>query len=97
MRVSSPPPAQHIQYPPTLPPLRPQVRVIASTRTPVLLRGFTISGSSLFPVLFAPYFAAVAADSPSGLPWSAYLLSLLFAVTNTALVNIQARRRFSSI
>lgn len=65
------------------------MRVIASTRTPVLLRGFTVVGSSLFPIMFAPYFAAIAADSPPGLPWSAYLLSLLFAVSNTALVNIQ--------
>jgi len=64
-----------------------QIRVIAATRTPILLRGITLTGSSFFPILFAPYFAAVATES--GLPWTAYLLSLLFAITNVALVNIQ--------
>ena len=68
-----------------------QVRVIASTRTPVLLRGFTVGGSTLFPILFAPYFAAIASESTNGIPWSAYLLSLLFAVANGALVAIQVR------
>ena len=68
-----------------------QVRVIASTRTPFLLRGFTISGATLFPIIFAPYFAAIATEA-GGFAWSAYLVSILFALSNGALVAIQVRR-----
>lgn len=65
-----------------------QVRVIASTRTPSLLSGFTVLGSTALPVVFAPYFASIALGT-DGVPWAAYLLSLLFAMTNGALVSIQ--------
>ena len=65
-----------------------QVRLVAETRTPALLRGIIVGGSTIFPVIFAPYFASIALQSP-GFPWAAYLLSLLFAVANGALVNIQ--------
>ena len=65
-----------------------QIRVIAFTRTPALLRAFTVSGSAAFPILFAPYFAAVAAQ-PDGAAWAPYLVSFLFATTISALVQIQ--------
>ena len=65
-----------------------QVRVIATTRTPRSLRGFTVWGSTLFPVIFAPYFAALALES-DGVPWPAYLTSILFSFTISALVSIQ--------
>ena len=65
-----------------------QVRVVAAKRTPTSLRGFTVWGSTLFPVIFAPYFAALALES-DGLPWAAYLTSILFSFTISALVSIQ--------
>ena len=34
-----------------------QVRTVAITRTPVLLRSYTASASFFFPIIFAPYFA----------------------------------------
>ena len=42
----------------------------------------------MFPILFAPYFAATAAD-PGRYPWAVYTVSFLFAVTIAALVSIQ--------
>ena len=65
-----------------------QVRVIAATRTPSSLRGFTVWASTLFPVLFAPYFAALGLET-EGVPWAAYLTSILFSFTTSALVSIQ--------
>jgi hypothetical protein len=65
-----------------------QVRVVSSTQTPFLLRAFTVAGASLFPVVFAPYFAATASQ-PDRRVWAAYLVSFLFAVTISSLVRIQ--------
>ena len=63
------PPVPH-RVPPVFPALRlifsapavadaRQVRTVATTRTPVLLRGFTASASIFYPLLFAPYFASM--------------------------------------
>ena len=65
-----------------------QVRTIAFTQTPVLLRAFTVGGSAVFPILFAPYFA-VTAEQPDRAAWAAYLVSFLFATTISSLVRIQ--------
>lgn len=58
-----------------------QVRVVAATQTPFLLRAFTVGGSALFPVLFGPYFASVAAQ-PDVSQWAACLVSFLFACSS---------------
>lgn len=66
-----------------------QLRMISTTGTPYLIRGFTVGGASGFPVIFAPYFASIA-DGPSLFEsWAAYLVSFLFAVTISAIVSIQ--------
>ena len=61
--------------------------MLSSTATPYLLRGFTVGGATLFPVLFGPYFADVAVTSGN---YIALLVSVLLAVTIGALVSIQA-------
>jgi len=70
-----------------------QVRTVATTRTPVLLRGFTASASIFYPLLFAPYFAsmieATQTIGDSSLVWIPYVQSLLLASSNGALVSIQ--------
>lgn len=64
-----------------------EVRVVAGTETPTTLRGFTVWASTLFPIVFAPYFAAISLED--SLPWAAYIQSLFYAVTINALVSIQ--------
>ena len=64
-----------------------ELKMLSSTATPYLLRGFTVGGATLFPVLFGPYFADVAVTSGN---YIALLVSVLLAVTIGALVSIQA-------
>ena len=59
-----------------------------SFRTPTVLRGFLLAATTLFPILFAPYFAHAAHES-DGPVWPAYVLSVGMAVANAVLVNIQ--------
>lgn len=66
-----------------------ELRLISTTGTPYLLRGLTVGGAAAFPVLFAPYFASVAASPESIDAWAAYLVSFLYSVTISALVSIE--------
>lgn len=63
-----------------------ELKMLSSTATPYLLRGFTVGGATLFPILFGPYFADVAVTSGN---YIALLVSVLLAVTIGALVSIQ--------
>jgi len=65
------------------------LRMLSRTGTPFLLRGFTVGGTTLFPVLFGPYFADAARGADFVDAWAAYLLSFLLAVTISSLVSIQ--------
>ena len=64
------------------------LRLVRSFRTPTVLRGFLLAATTLFPILFAPYFAHAAHES-DGPVWPAYVLSVGMAVANAVLVNIQ--------
>ena len=67
-----------------------ELRMLASTGTPYLLRGFTVGGSTLFPIIFGPYFADIALSSQGTIDkWSSYLVSFLLATTIGSLVSIQ--------
>lgn len=67
-----------------------ELRMLSSTATPYLLRGFTVGGATLFPIIFGPYFAEVAVTSGRTLDsYSAYFVSFLLAVTIGSLVSIQ--------
>ena len=66
-----------------------ELRMISSTGTPFLLRGFTVGGATVFPIIFGPYFAAVAKGTEGIDAWAAYFVSFLFAVTIGSLVSIQ--------
>jgi len=63
--------------------------IVASTGTPYVIRGFTVGGSTLFPIIFGPYFAAIALAPESIDDWAAYLVSFLLAATIGSLVSIQ--------
>jgi hypothetical protein len=66
-----------------------QVRIVANTRTPLLLRGFTVGGAVAFPIVFAPYFGKIIVD-PDDIPaWAGYLVSFIYSVTLTALVSVE--------
>ena len=66
------------------------LRLVRTFRTPLVLRGFLVAAATIFPLLFAPYFAHEAAhdDTLGGL--SAIVLSVFFSISNAVLVNIQA-------
>ena len=67
-----------------------ELRMLASTATPYLLRGFTVGGATLFPIIFGPYYAEIAVNSGSARgTGAAYLVSFLLAVTIGSLVSIQ--------
>lgn len=64
------------------------LRLVRTFRTPLVLRGFLISSCTIFPVLFAPYFAHEASEDHIGAV-SAIGLSVFFSIANSVLVNIQ--------
>jgi hypothetical protein len=66
-----------------------ELRMLSSTGTPFLLRGFTVGGATLFPVLFGPYFASIAQGADGIGTWAPYLLSFLLATTIGSFVSIQ--------
>jgi len=65
------------------------LRLVRSFRTPLVLRGFLLAASTLFPIIFAPSFAHEAADHDGIGAISSYTLSVFFSVSNCVLVNIQ--------
>ena len=68
-----------------------EMRMLSSTATPYLLRGFTVGGATLFPILFGPYFGDIALDAQGSTldALASYIVSFLLAVTIGSLVSIQ--------
>ena len=65
------------------------LRLVRSFRTPLVLRGFLLAATNLFPIIFAPSFAYEAAQHDGVGAITAYTLSVFFSVSNCVLVNIQ--------
>ncbi len=63
-----------------------RMRNIANYRTPVALRAYSSFFLSLFPIVFAPYFASVAYPD---YPVAGYLVAILYSLILVSLDNIQ--------
>ena len=64
------------------------LRLVRSFRTPAILRGFLLSSCTVLPIIQAPNFAHELHHTD--VFWAPLALSVLFAVANATLVNIQA-------